>query len=57
VELKELGLGDEKILVVVGSMECPETPAKIIDATVAKFGRIDVLVLLTFYYIYNIQFR
>lgn len=39
-----IGTADNKILVVSGSMEDSATPAKIIQATVEKFHRIDVLV-------------
>jgi NAD(P)-dependent dehydrogenase (short-subunit alcohol dehydrogenase family) len=38
------GISKEKSLCIVGSMEDENTPKKIIDATIAKFGRIDVLI-------------
>ncbi|KAI1724839.1 enoyl-(Acyl carrier protein) reductase domain-containing protein [Ditylenchus destructor] len=40
----ETGISKEKILKVIGSLEDPKTPAKIIEQTVQKFGKIDVLV-------------
>jgi NAD(P)-dependent dehydrogenase (short-subunit alcohol dehydrogenase family) len=42
--LKEAGVPSERILTVTGAVDEETVPAKIIDETVAKFGRIDVLV-------------
>uniref|UniRef100_A0A915DQY5 Uncharacterized protein n=1 Tax=Ditylenchus dipsaci TaxID=166011 RepID=A0A915DQY5_9BILA len=42
VLLKEAGVSEDKILVVVGSMDQPGTPTKIINETIKKFGKIDV---------------
>lgn len=41
----ETGISKEKILKVIGSLEDPKTPAKIVEQTVQKFGKIDVLVV------------
>uniref|UniRef100_A0A915DQZ0 Uncharacterized protein n=1 Tax=Ditylenchus dipsaci TaxID=166011 RepID=A0A915DQZ0_9BILA len=40
----EAGVSPEKIHQVIGSLEDPDTPAKIILQAVSKFGKIDVLV-------------
>ncbi|KAI1700918.1 enoyl-(Acyl carrier protein) reductase domain-containing protein [Ditylenchus destructor] len=42
--LLEAGVVSEKILKVLGSLEDPDTASKIINQTVQKFGKIDVLV-------------
>ncbi|KAI1703027.1 enoyl-(Acyl carrier protein) reductase domain-containing protein [Ditylenchus destructor] len=42
--LLDAGIESEKILKVLGSLEDPDTASKIIDQTVQKFGKIDVLV-------------
>lgn len=42
--LRAVGVSPNRILRVVGSMEDDETPQRIIDMTMEKFGRIDVLV-------------
>jgi hypothetical protein len=46
--MKEGGVPAGNILQVVGDMEDEQVPEKIISETVAKFGRIDVLVRLCF---------
>ncbi|KAI1703028.1 short chain dehydrogenase domain-containing protein [Ditylenchus destructor] len=42
--LLDAGIPSAKILKVLGSLEDPDTASKIIDQTVQKFGKIDVLV-------------
>ncbi|KAH7706013.1 short-chain dehydrogenease/reductase-like protein [Aphelenchoides avenae] len=42
--LKQAGVDEERVLLVLGSLEDVKTVDKIIAETVAKFGRIDVLV-------------
>lgn len=42
--LRAVGVSPNRILRVVESMEDDETPQRIIDMTMEKFGRIDVLV-------------
>lgn len=44
--LKQAGVDDDRVLLVLGSLEDVKTVDKIVDETVAKFGRIDVLVCL-----------
>lgn len=38
------GISDQRILKVSGSMEDPKTAERIVEETIRKFGRIDVLV-------------
>ena len=42
--LKEAAIDDSRILVIQGGVEQEETLQKLINETVAKFGKIDVLV-------------
>lgn len=42
--LHRVGVGDERIATVIGSMEDPTTPERIVKAAVDRFGKIDVLV-------------
>lgn len=38
------GISDENILVIQGPIDSEETLKKLVDRTVAKFGRLDILV-------------
>ncbi|KAH7720486.1 short-chain dehydrogenease/reductase-like protein [Aphelenchoides avenae] len=42
--LHEAGIPSDRILQVLGSLEDEDTPKKIVDAAVAKYGKIDVLI-------------
>jgi len=42
--LREIGVPPQNIAKVIGSMEDESTPAKIVDETIKKFGKIDVLI-------------
>jgi FlaA1/EpsC-like NDP-sugar epimerase len=43
--LKNAGIGEERVLCILGQMEKEETVEKIIDETLKKFGGINVLVM------------
>ncbi|KAI6225361.1 hypothetical protein M3Y99_01349300 [Aphelenchoides fujianensis] len=42
--LKQAGVGDSRVLVVRGSIEQEETRKQLIDETIKKFGKLDILV-------------
>jgi NAD(P)-dependent dehydrogenase (short-subunit alcohol dehydrogenase family) len=49
--LKEAGLNDKQIASVLGPIEREDTAKELIEKTIQKFGRIDVLVLIIIIYL------
>lgn len=50
--LLEAGILEENILEIIGCMDNEETPKKIVDKTIKKFGKIDVLVKKFYIYFF-----
>ena len=46
--LNNEGIAPKRILIVIGQLEKEEVPKQILEQTIERFGRIDVLVILLF---------